>query len=140
MRRIWHVCLLLVSYLFLVAMGGVGSAVKVPEPAKNYAATIADHSDISARVEKFSFEGQTAISGKLGGGHISIDFDKIASIGFVLQDKTLKAEVLLKDGKTIPIIVEKGTTCYGTLPYGKFKIAVEDMRSITIHGLASGQP
>ncbi len=140
MRRILLVCLLFVSYVFLVAMGGVGSEIKVPEPVKDYAVTIVDSFDISTDVEKFSLEGQTAISGKLGGGQISIGFDKIASIGFVLQGKTLKAEVLLKDGKTVPLIVEKGIACYGTLPYGKFKIAVEDIRSVVIHGLARVRP
>jgi hypothetical protein len=110
----------------------------VPEPVSNYAATIIDNADISTRVEKFSFEGQTVVSGKLGSGHISINFDKITSIDYALQDKTLRAEVLLKDGKKIPVIVDKETTCYGTLPYGEFKIAVEDIRSITIHRLISG--
>ncbi len=141
MKRIWLVCLLLVSYVFLVAMGGVGgsASINVPEPAKDYAATIIDRSDISTRVEKFSFEGQTSISGKLGGGHVSINFVKIASISFALQDNDLKANVLLKDGKQVPVIVDKAIACYGTLPYGKFKIAMEDMKSITIHGLVSGQ-
>jgi len=136
MRRIGIVALLLLFCVFLVGMGGLGgsTSINVPEPARNYAATITDQSDISTRVEKFSFEGQTAISGKLGDGHISISFDKIASIGFVLQEKTLKAETLLTDGKTIHIVVERGNACYGKLPYGKFKIAVEDIRTITIHG------
>lgn len=141
MRRTWFVGLLFLFYVFLVGMGGLGgsASINVPEPARNYAATITDQSDIATRLEKFSLEGQTAISGKLGGGHISIRFDKIASVGFVLHDKTLEAEVLLKDGKTIPLVVDKETACYGKLPYGEFKIAMEDIRSITIHGLVSGQ-
>ncbi len=136
MRKSWLVGLLLLSCMFLLGMGGLGgsASIRVPEPARNYAATITDQSDISTRVEKFSMDGRTSISGKLGDGHISISFDKISSIGFVLQDKTLRAEVLLKEGNTIHVVVDKGTACYGTLVYGEFKIAMEDIRSITIHG------
>ncbi|NVM22364.1 MAG: hypothetical protein HWN68_11360 [Desulfobacterales bacterium] len=141
MTNRWLVGLLLVSCMFLVGMGGLGGSapIKAPEPATNYAATITDQSHISTRVEKFSVDGRTAISGRLGAGRISIRFDKISSVGFVLRDKTLRAEVLLKDGKTVPLIVDKGTACYGKLAYGDFKITMEDIRSITIHGEVGGQ-
>ena len=80
---------------FLVGMSGLGDSgrIGVPEPPRNYEATIIDQSDVSTRVDKLSFEGQTAILGRLGSGYISIGFDKIASIQFILEDKTLKSEV-----------------------------------------------
>ena len=141
MKNMWFVGLLLLCCLFLAGMGAVGGSarIRVPEPENNYSATITDRSDVSAPVEKLSFEGHTAITGKLGSGHVNIGFDKIVSIGFVIQAETLKAEVLLKDGKTVPIIVDKGMACYAKLPYGEFKIAMEDIKSIAIHGLASSQ-
>lgn len=141
MRKIIFLSLLAVSYLFLVGMGGLGgpAAVRVPEPATNYAATVKDQSDMTTRLEKFSFEGQTFLSGKLGEAHVSINFDRIESIGFVLQDKTLTAEVELKDGKAISVVMDKGTACYGKLAYGDFRIAVEDIKSITMHGKVSAE-
>jgi len=137
MKTICLFAMMLLSYVFLVGMGPLGGpgSIKVPEPAKNYAATIVDRTDISTRVEKFSFDGQTAISGKLGDGHVSISFDNISSINFVLKDKTLQADVLLKDGKTVHVVVKRLTPCYGKLSYGEFKINTEDVKSITIHGL-----
>jgi len=141
MRKIVFLGLLVVSYVFLVGMGGLGgpATVRVPEPATNYAATVKDQSDMTTRLEKFSFEGQTFLSGKLSDAYVSINFDRIESIGFVLHDKTLTAEVKLKDGKTISVVLDKGTACYGKLAYGDFKIGVEDIKSITIHGKVSGQ-
>jgi len=138
MKRGCFVGLVVLFYVFLVGMGGLGgsASVRVPEPTKNYDATVTDQSNISTRLEKFSLDGQTFLSGKLGDAYISISFDKIESIEFVLQDKTLTAEVQLKDGKTVPVVVDKGTPCYGKLAYGNFKIAVEDVRSITLHGKA----
>ena len=136
MRGVGFFGLVVLFYTFLVGMGGLGGpvSVKVREPARNYAATVTDQSDIVTRLEKFSYEGETLLSGKMGDAYISINFEKIESMGFVLQDKTLTAEVRLKDGKDIPIVIDKGTACYGKLPYADFKIAVEDIKFITIHG------
>lgn len=141
MKRILLVGLLFLFSMFLVGMGSLGGAarIRVPEPARNYSASIMDQSDTSTRVEKLSFEGQTAISGKLGSGHVSIDFDKIVSMSFILHNNTLRADVLLKDDKTISVVVDKEMVCYGNLSWGGFKIAVADIRSITIHGLVNSQ-
>ena len=140
MKKESLVWLILFFCVFLVGMGGLSGSVpvSVPEPAINYAATITDQSDVSTRVEKISFDGQTVVSGRLGSGRISIGFDKIASIHFVLRDKTLEAEVLLKDGEKLVVVVDKGVVCYGKLPYGELKIAMEDIRTIAMHGQVTG--
>ena len=136
MIKVCHTGLIVLAYVFLVGMGGfAGTApIKVPEPPMNYNATITDQSDVSTQIERFSFEGYTAISGKLGSGEVSIDFDKIASVRFILKDESLHAEVSLKDGEKISLILEKGAVCYGKLPYGELRIAAEDIRFIAIHG------
>lgn len=139
MKRIGFLGLLVVFYMFLVGMGGLGGtpSVNVPEPTTSYAATVTDQSDIATRLDMFSFDGETSVSGKLGNARISISFDKIGSIGFALQDKTLTAGIRLMDGKIISVVVNKGTACYGKLAYGDFKIDVEDIKSIILHGEVS---
>jgi len=136
MRRVCKVGLLFLSWVFLTAMGGVGDSgpISAPVPPMNFAATITDRSDLSTVVERFSIEGKTAISGRLGSGRISIGFGKIASIGFVLQGESLSADVALKDGDKVSVVLDKGMACYGKLPYGDIQIAVEEIRAITIHG------
>ena len=139
MKKEFLVCLMLLFCVFQVGMGGLGGSmpISVPEPTINYAATITDQSDVSTRVEKISFDGQTAVSGRLGSGRISIGFDKIASIHFVLRDRTLEAEVLLKDGEKVAMVVDKGVVCYGKLPYGELEVTMEDVRTIAMHGQVS---
>jgi hypothetical protein len=139
MKNVWPVGLLVFFSLFLLGMGTVESplSVDVPEPGRNFSATVTDQSDVSTRLNKFSLGGQTFISGKLGDADISITFDKIERIDFLLRDDTLTAEVHLKDGKVIAVVVDKETACHGEFTYGGFRIALEDVRSITIHGEVS---
>lgn len=141
MRKIRLFVLLSLVFFATVGMGGLGgsSRVNIPEPGRNYTATIVDQSDVSSNVEKLSFEGQTAISGKMGSGDVSIGFDKIISINFLLEGDVLKASVLLQDGRTISLVVDKATHCYGKLPYGDFKIAVRGIKSIKVHNPAGSQ-
>jgi len=139
MRRVGFAGLSVVLYIFLVGMGDLGAplSVEIPEPATNYSATVVDISDMSTRLEKFSFGGQTFVAGRMGDADISVGFDKIASMGFTLKGETLTADVRLKDGNVIPVVMKKGTVCYGRFEYGDFRIAVEDIRSITLHGKVS---
>jgi hypothetical protein len=136
MRRLCYAGILLLSYVFLTGMGDLpGSGrIRVPEPAVDYGATIIDQSDVSTRVEGFSFEGDTAVSGRLGSGRISIDFDKIDTISMALKEGEVTAEVGLKDGEKIFLVIEKGVLCYGRLPYGTLEIGVEEIRAIDLHG------
>jgi len=136
MRQLCQVTLLFVSWVFLTAMGGVGDSgpISAPVPPMNFAATITDRSDLATVVERFSIEGKTAVSGRLGSGRLSIAFEKIASIDFVLQGEKLRADVALKEGDKVSVVVDKGMACYGKLPYGDIRIAVEEIRAITIHG------
>lgn len=136
MRRGATLSVFCLLWLCLVAMGGLGgpSPVSVPEPSRNFAATIVDQSGISSRVEKFSLDGRIALSGKVGIGQVSIDFEQINTIEFILDDKELNAKVVLADGQPASLIVDNALTCYGRLPYGNFTIGVEDVRSITLHG------
>jgi hypothetical protein len=139
MRKAGFVSLWVILYCFLVGMGGLGgpTSVKVPEPGTNYSATIVDLSDFATRVEKFSFEGKTFLAGKMGDADVSVTFDKIHSIRFVLNEDTLTAEVQLKDGETIRVVMNKKAVCYGEFAYGGYMIAAEHIKSITVHGEVS---
>ena len=141
MRKVGLVGFSAILYVFLVGMCNIGGplSVQVPEPETNYAATVVDQSDISTPLEKFSFRGQTFISGKMGDADVSVTFDKIESINFALRDDTLTAEVKLKNGKAIPVVMDKETVCYGRFEYGDFRIPVKSIRSITLHGEVAGR-
>ena len=136
MKKSWYFSLVILICLLTFGMGNMGErgVVDIPEPGKNYAATLVDQTDVSMDLEKFSFEGQTYFIGKLGRAEISIDFDKIDSILFILQDDQIKAEVNLKDLKSLEIIVDKGKNCYGISSFANVRIEVQDIKKIILHG------
>lgn len=136
MKRAGYVGFSMILYLFLVGMGNMGDSglVYVPKTNNNYSATIVDLSDLATRVEKFSFDGQTHLSGKMGDADVSITFDRIRTVTFVLHEDTLTAEVELKDGKTVHVVMNKKTACYGEFAYGGYKIAAVNIKSVKMHG------
>ncbi|MBW2165023.1 MAG: hypothetical protein JRG74_02655, partial [Deltaproteobacteria bacterium] len=109
--------------------------IDIPEPEKNHAATLVDQTDVSMDLEKFSFEGQTYFIGKFGRAEISIDFDKIDSVLFILQDDHVKAKVNLKDGKALEILIDKDKNCYGISSFGNVRIQLQDIKKVAVHGL-----
>jgi len=137
MKKGWYFGLVVLICFLAFGMGNMGErgVIDIPEPEKNYTAKLVDQTDISIDLEKFSFEGQTYFIGKLGMAEISIDFDKIDSVLFILQDDHVKAKVNLKDGKALEIIVDKGKNCYGVSSFGNVRIEVQDIKKVAVHGL-----
>jgi hypothetical protein len=136
MKKGGWIGLLVIFYVFLVGMGGFGDpdSVQVPEPKANYSATITDLSDLAIRVERFSFDGQIYLSGKMGDADVSVTLDRVNTIIFVLHEDTLTAEVRLKDGKTVSVVMNKKTNCHGQFAYGGYRIAAVNIKSIKVHG------
>jgi hypothetical protein len=116
-------------------MGGMGDkrVIAIPEPDQNYRVTLVDQADVSMDLEKFSCAGQTYLSGFLGKAEISIDFEKIRSIFFILDDRQLKAKVNLAGGRTTTMVVEKSQPCYGVSPFANVKIEMQNIKTITLH-------
>jgi hypothetical protein len=139
MKRAGCVALSMILYLFIVGMGSFGNpdSVRVPETGTNYSATIVDLSGMATRVERLSFDGQANLSGQMGDADVSITFDRVKTITFVLHEDTLTAEVELKDGKTVHVVMNKRAVCYGRFAYGSYKIGVMNIKSIKVHGKVS---
>ena len=137
MKKSRHFGLVILICFLAVGMGNMGErgAIDIPEPEKNYTATLVDQADVSMDLEKFSFEGRTYFIGKLGRAEISIDFDKIDSVLFILQDDNVNVKVNLKGGKALEILVDKGKNCYGISSFGNVRIEVQDIKKVAVHGL-----
>ncbi|MDL1983021.1 MAG: hypothetical protein LWX54_02335 [Deltaproteobacteria bacterium] len=137
MKKSRYFGLVILICFLTVGMGNMGEmgVIDIPEPEKNYTATLVDQTDVSMDLEKFSFEGQTYFIGKLGRSEISIDFDKIDSVLFILHDDRVKAKVNLKGGKALEILIDKGKNCYGISSFGNVRIEVQDIKKVAVHGL-----
>ena len=136
MKKVFYFSLVVIISFCTLGMGGMGQGdqIAVPEPEENYAVTLIDQSDVSIELEKFSCDGLTYFIGKLGRVEISIDFDKISSVFFLLQDKDVKAMVNLKDGKVVELVVDKKKPCYGVSSFADIRIEMQDIKRITIKG------
>lgn len=134
MKKGFYFSLVVIISFCTLGMGGIGEgdAITVPEPEENYAVTLIDQSDVSIDLEKFSCDGLTYLIGKRGRIEISIGFDKINSVFFLLQDKDVKAKVNLKDGKVVELIVDKKKPCYGVSSFADIRIEIQDIKRITI--------
>ena len=126
---VWICCLCL-------GMGTMGeqAAVKTPEPDENYLAVVVDQDDVSMDLEKFTFEGQTFLTGKMGKADLSIDFERIRSILFVAAEGGTKAVVMLNDHKQVELIVASNIPCYGESSFADVRIEVQDIKKIVING------
>ncbi|MCG6908738.1 MAG: hypothetical protein LJE94_01280 [Deltaproteobacteria bacterium] len=126
---VWICCLSL-------GMGTMGdqTAVKPPEPDVNYTATVVDQDDVSLDLEKFTMDGQTYLTGKLGKADLSIDFEKIRSILFVTADGKTKAIVTLDDRKQVELTIEHDAPFYGMSSFADVRIGLQDIKKILITG------
>jgi len=118
-------------------MGSMGepASVKTPDPDQNFRATVVDQDDVSLELDKFSFDGKTYITGKMGKAELSIDFEKIRSILFVEKDGRIAAVVSLDDYQEIELLLEKDAPCFGTSSFADVRIAASDIKKVIIHGI-----
>jgi len=126
------VAVVLVCY-FTVGMGSMGreDTIRIPDVEENYSVRLIDQSDASVTLEKFSFDGQTFLLGKFGKAQISIGFDKIAAIYFLLQESEVKANVILKNGEEIEIFIGRKKSFYGKAPFADLRIEAQDVKTVT---------
>ncbi|MDI6687351.1 MAG: hypothetical protein QME06_03920 [Desulfobacterales bacterium] len=135
MKKGFYFSLVVILSFCTLGMGGMGEgdAITVPEPEENYAVTLIDQSDVSIDLEKFSCDGLTCIIGKMGRVEISIGFDKINSVFFLLHDKDVVAKINLKDGKVVELVVDNKKPCYGVSSFADIRIETQDIKRLTIH-------
>lgn len=119
-----------------LGMGSMGEtvSVKTPEPDKNFRATVVDQDDVSLELEKFSFNGKTYITGKMGKAELSIDFEKIRSILFVKKEGRITAMVTLGDQQKIELLLEQDAPCFGTSSFADVRIAAGDIKKVVFQG------
>ena len=119
---------------FFMAMGGLQGQdpEKIPVPAKKYAATFIDQSDMITDCGEISLEGETFLEGKRGNGTISIPFQNIAEITFLQDGDKLNAAVKLRDGNKLQLGIKGNQIAYGRTKYGSYQIKLSELKKLTI--------
>ena len=136
MKNGFYCGLVLMICFFTLGMGNIGEddVVNIPEPEQNYSVTLVDQSDVSIDLEKFSCDGMTWFIGNFGKTEVSVDYDRIESVSFLLHDEDVKANLHLKDGKVLELVVDGKKSCYGVSSFGNCRIKMQDIKNIVIHG------
>jgi len=136
MKKLKYWISIALAGVFALGMGGAVSdtVTDIPEPDRNYSVVLIDQSDVTLDLENFSFAGHTYVTGKFGKAVISIDFEKIDSMTFLLEENNVRALVRLKESTPIEILMEKNGTAYGEASFGNIRIEVQDIKQVQIHG------
>ena len=119
---------------FLIAMSAFQNQnpEKIPVPEKRYSATFIDLTDLMTDCRNISIEGETFLEGKRGNGTITIPFEIINEISFMLEGDKLAGAVKLRDGNTVQLMLLKNQKAYGQTKYGTFQIKLSDLKKMTI--------
>ena len=137
MKRTLSGGLLILICCLNLGMGSMGDpvSVKTPEPDTDFLVTVTDQDDVTMELEKFSCEGHTFITGKMGKADLSIDFEKIRSMLFVEKAGQITANVTLADGKQAVLVLEKNIPCFGASSFADVRIMVQDIKKVVFHGI-----
>ena len=132
MKRAWYGLLLVMIGFITLGMGSIGSqdTVETPEPNRIYMAKLIDQSDVSVALEKLTCNGQTFVTGDMGRARLSIDFQKIRTILFFLEDDKVRTEIILNDGQKATIYMEKNTPWFGRASFANVRIETKDIKTI----------
>jgi hypothetical protein len=131
-RNLLSLTIILVSFLFLTAMGGKGGGFeRAPRVDKNFAVTVTDVSGNKINGEKFSWEGRVHFAGYMGMASITIPFDKIKEVSVgEKREKKVKVTAKLRDGSETVFDIEADSRCYGEAPFGSFMLTIEEMKNV----------
>ncbi len=133
MKKIGYWVAALAMCCMLMGMGNIGGdsgVIKIAEPEKNFKVRLVDQEDVSVVLEQFSCQGQIYFPGKRGKAEISIEFERIARVDFFLKDRELYADVALKDGGRVEMIVDRDRPCLGKAEFANVKIRMEDVKQV----------
>ena len=128
--------MLMVIAFGILAMGmgsmGGGSPAAIPEPEIDYKVTLVDQADVSFKLTRFSFEGDTHIAGRLGKAAVTIDFKRIARMVFIAREREISVKATMKGGQEIEINVDAAKSFYGRASYGNIRIEARDIKVVTL--------
>ena len=132
MKRGFSLITLLMGFLLLTGMGDIGGTPggTSPTPEKEFSATFIDRQDITTQCTRVSRNGKVFIVGKKGRGTVAVPFERIKEVEFVNRNDMVTAIILLTNGKSVEIQVDKSQIFYGHTDFGSFHIELVDLKKI----------
>ncbi|MFP4109042.1 MAG: hypothetical protein ACOCPS_05825 [Desulfonatronovibrio sp.] len=123
---------LIVLSLLCMGMSGTGALdTDYSDSERFFRATIVDESDNSYQVRSLSVEGSAYLPARTGAAEASIDFGKIERVRFHVQDKEVKARVVLNNGEEMDFSVQPDTEFLGKTDWGRISFQAISIKEIS---------
>ena len=113
------------------ALGGGGRDNGIP--ARDFHATFTDVDGTKVEASRVNAGGDASLEGDVGRGRLRVPFDNIVRIQLEAtgQDRDrVAAQVTLREGEPVRIVVRSSTTFYGQTQSGAYQIRARDLRSV----------
>jgi hypothetical protein len=124
--------ILILLGLFCMGMSGTGGfGPSTSETDRLFQATIIDESGNSYQVQNISVDGSTFLPAKAGPAEASIDFGKVSTVRFYLQDDQVLAKVIFINEHEMDFYINPGTRFLGQTDWGRISFQARDLREIS---------
>ncbi len=133
MKRGLAILLTIFGAALLCGMGSMngGPEGSIPETSRNVSARLTDRGGVSAEVENFSMDGNIYLQGTLGGGTLTVPFEKLQRVDFgPVGGEKVPARLLLRTGETLELSLRKRAVFYGQMGVGSFRIRAAEIQRI----------
>ncbi|TMB54426.1 MAG: hypothetical protein E6J56_10950 [Deltaproteobacteria bacterium] len=119
--------------LGIMGMGGLGGGRETGLPAREFRATFIDADGTRVEATRVTAGGDTNLEGEIGRGRLRVPFDNIGRVRLEAAGEDhdrLKAQVDLREGEPVTLLMRSSTTFYGQTPSGAYQIRARDLKSI----------
>ena len=119
--------------LGIMGMGGLGGGRETGLPAREFRATFIDADGTRVEATRVTAGGDTNLEGEIGRGRLRVPFDNVGRVRLEAAGEDhdrLKAQVDLREGEPVTLLMRSSTTFYGQTPSGAYQIRARDLKSI----------
>ena len=119
--------------LGLMGMGGLGGGRETGLPQHEFRATFTDADGTRVDATRVTAGGDTNLEGEIGRGRLRVPFDNIGQVRLEAtgpDHDRIKADVVLRQGEPVTLLMRSSTTFYGQTPSGAYQIRARDLKSI----------
>jgi hypothetical protein len=125
---------LLLAVFAWISLAGMAKAPgpDVPSPDIDFRATVRDDQEISTKVAKATWDGNTYFTGSRGKGAVTISFEKVkkaASMGSAGPNKT-DFQITLRTGDVFAVTFDNDARFMGATSFGTYRILAKNIKEI----------
>ncbi len=123
---------LLMLAFFCLGMGGTsGTFGPAAETDRFFRAMVVDRSDESHEVQGILVQGSTYLPARTGSAEAEVDFGKIQSARFYVQDDRVLARVTLVNQEEMDFYIQPQTTFKGKTDWGTVSFRADEIKEIS---------